>query len=48
MRDVVLKGPWRAKKQRTREAREDAVDLAVDDELRVVTDGLRAPRLSVS
>ena len=36
------------KQQRTREARRDGDDLAVVDDLRVVAEDLRAPRLNVS
>ena len=35
-------------KRRTREARDDEEDLAVVDDLRVVAEDLRAPRLNVS
>ena len=37
-----------SKKQRTREARVDEVDLAFVDDLRLVAEDLCAPRLSVS
>ena len=48
LRDVVvIKARRDQQKQRTREARRDAVDLAFVDDLRVFAVDLRAPRLSV-